>query len=260
LRDLVSYNEKHNEANGENNNDGENHNRSWNCGVEGPTDDPAITALRSRQQRNIVTTLFLSQGIPMLLGGDEIGRTQRGNNNAYCQDNEVSWFDWEHVDKEILEFTRRVIHLQGTHPAFRRRGWFKGRPVRGAGLGDIAWFRPDGREMVEEDWQQTHTKSFAVFLNGDALRELDDEGRQVRDDSFLLLFNAHHEPLTFTMPASSFGRVWHVLIDTADGLQMQPRVLSATEMITVPDRTILVLSRRSAVYSAPRSHEDPRRS
>ncbi len=259
LRDLVSYNEKHNEANGEDNNDGENHNRSWNCGVEGPTYDSAINTLRARQQRNIITTLFLSQGIPMLLGGDEVGRTQRGNNNAYCQDNEISWFDWEHVDKEILEFTRRVIHLQGTHPAFRRRGWFKGRPVRGGGLGDIAWFRPDGREMVEEDWQQTHTKSFAVFLNGDGLRELDDEGRLVRDDSFLLLFNAHHEPLAFTMPASSFGRVWHVLIDTADGLDMQPRALAAAETITVPDRTIVVLSRRSAVQSVPLSHADSRR-
>ena len=246
LRDLVSYNERHNEANGENGNDGESHNRSWDCGVEGPTDDPAVNALRSRQQRNILTTLFLSQGIPMLLGGDEIGRTQRGNNNAYCQDNEISWFDWNNVDKELLEFTRRLIHLHARHPAFRRRGWFKGRPVRGAGVGDIAWFRPDGKEMVDEDWLQTHTQSFTVFLNGDALRELDDDGRVVRDDSFLLLFNAHYEPLEFTIPAQSFGRTWTVVIDTSAGLDLEARALKAKQSLTVPDRTILVLSRRSS--------------
>jgi glycogen operon protein len=248
LRDLVSYNEKHNEANGEDNKDGESHNRSWNCGAEGPTDDAGVNELRSRQQRNILTTLFLSQGIPMLLGGDEIGRTQQGNNNAYCQDNEISWFDWEHVDRDLLEFTRRLIHLQATHPAFRRRGWFKGRALRGAGVADIAWFRPDGQEMVDEDWQQTHTKSFAVFLNGDALREIDDDGRPVRDQSFLLLFNAHHEPLAFTLPAASFGRIWDVVIDTAAGLDRQSQSLQAGKSVTLTDRTILVLSRASAAH------------
>jgi glycogen operon protein len=246
LRDLVSYNEKHNEENGESGHDGENHNRSWNCGVEGPTDDQAVNALRSRQQRNILTTLFLSQGIPMLLGGDEIGRTQRGNNNAYCQDNEISWFSWEQIDEDLLEFTRRLIHLQASHPAFRRRGWFKGRSVRGSSIGDIAWFRPDGKEMAEEDWQQARTNSFAVFLNGDALRELDDDGRPVRDDSFLLLFNAHHEPLTFTLPAASFGRRWDVILDTSAGLRLTPRILNAGENHTVADRTTLVLSRASS--------------
>ena len=243
LRDLVSYNEKHNEANGEDNNDGENHNRSWNCGVEGPTDDPAVLALRARQQRNFIATLLLSQGIPMLLGGDEIGRTQQGNNNAYCQDNEVSWFDWQKVDASLLEFTRRVVHLQARHPAFRRRRWFKGRPLRGSGVSDIAWFRPDGREMAEEDWQQPQMKSFAVFLNGDALRELDDEGRPIRDDSFLLLFNAHHEPLAFTLPAASFGRAWRVAIDTADLLNAAARPLEAEETIELRDRAMVVLER-----------------
>ena len=207
LRDLVSYNEKHNEANGEGNNDGESHNRSWNCGVEGPTDDEAVNQLRSRQQRNFITTLLLSQGIPMLLAGDELGRTQQGNNNAYCQDNELSWIDWDNGDAKLFEFTRRVIELQARHPVFRRRGWFKGQPVRRAGGSDIAWFRPDGVEMSDEDWNQEHAKAFAVFFNGDALRDRDEDGRAVRDDSFLLLFSAHDEALSFTMPAASVRRV-----------------------------------------------------
>jgi glycogen operon protein len=246
LRDLVSYNEKHNDANGEDGNDGESHNRSWNCGAEGPTDDTKVNALRARQQRNVLTTLLLSQGIPMLLGGDEMGRTQYGNNNAYCQDNEISWFNWQKVDHDLLEFTRRLIALHADHPAFRRRRWFKGCPVRGGGVGDIAWFRPDGKEMVDEDWQQPHTNSFGVFLNGNALRELDDEGRPVKDDSFLLLFNAHYEPLTFTMPAPSFGRVWRVIIDTGDGVDMKQRSYKAEESVMLPDRAMLVLTRGSA--------------
>jgi isoamylase len=245
LRDLVSYNEKHNEANGEGNNDGEGHNRSWNCGAEGPTDDPAVNRLRARQQRNFLTTLLLSQGIAMLLGGDELGRTQEGNNNAYCQDNEVSWFDWDQADDELLEFTRRLIRIQAEHPVFRRRGWFKGRPVRGAGVSDIAWFRPDGEEMSDQDWGEAHAKSFAVFLNGDALRELDDDGCPVRDDSFLLLFNAHDEPLNFRMPAASFGKSWSVLIDTAADLGAQPCSAGAGEHIDVAARSMVVTSRPS---------------
>jgi isoamylase len=244
LRDLVSYNEKHNEGNGEGNRDGESHNRSWNCGVEGPTDDPDINALRSRQQRNFLTTLLLSQGISMLLGGDEIGRTQRGNNNAYCQDNEISWFDWEHVDEELLEFTRRLIRLQAEHPVFRRRGWFKGRPLRGKGVSDIAWFRPDGDEMSEDDWQQPHAKAFAVFLNGDALREVDDDGTPIRDDSFLLLFNAHHEPLPFTMPPYKFGSRWKVRIDTA--MSHESAGVASGAALEVAGRSVVVLSRPSA--------------
>jgi isoamylase len=243
LRDLVSYNEKHNDANGEDNNDGESHNRSWNCGAEGPTDDNAVNALRSRQQRNFLTPLLLSQGIPMLLGGDELGRTQQGNNNAYCQDNEISWFDWDRVDDGLLEFTRRVIHIQAEHPVFRRRRWFKGRPLRGAGVSDIAWFRPDGAEMSDQDWTEGHAKSFAVFLNGDALRELDDDGRPVRDDSFLLLFNAHHESMMFTMPAATFGTDWKVLIDTATDDDAPTRTVVAGETIEIAARTVVVTSR-----------------
>jgi isoamylase len=243
LRDLVSYNEKHNEANGEGNNDGESHNRSWNCGAEGPSDDSGVTATRAKQQRNLLTTLLLSQGIPMLLGGDEIGRTQQGNNNAYCQDNELSWFDWKHADTELLAFTRRLIQLQAHHPVFRRRRWFKGRPLHGAGVSDIAWFRPDGEPMSEEDWQQGHAKSFAVFLNGHALRELDEEGQPIRDDSFLLLFNAHHETLTFTMPADPFGAGWHVAIDTASS-ESRDNTVAAGEAVDVADRAIVVLSSR----------------
>jgi glycogen operon protein len=243
LRDLVSYNEKHNEANGEHNRDGESHNRSWNCGVEGPSDDPGINALRRQQQRNFLTTLLLSQGISMLLGGDEIGRTQQGNNNAYCQDNEISWFDWEHVDEELLEFTRRLIRLQAQHPVFRRRGWFKGRPLRGRGVSDIAWFRPDGDEMSEDDWQQPHAKAFAVFLNGDALREVDDAGKPIRDDSFLLLFNAHHETLPFTMPPYRFGSRWKVLIDTA--MRHESASVASGAALDVSGRAVVVLSRPS---------------
>jgi isoamylase len=240
LRDLVSYNDKHNEANGEDNNDGDSHNRSWNCGAEGPTDDAEINALRSRQQRNFLTTTLLSQGISMLLGGDEIGRTQQGNNNAYCQDNEISWFDWDHIDRDLLEFTRRLIHLQAAHPVFRRRRWFKGRPLRGKGVGDIAWFRPDGVEMSDEDWQQPHAKSFAVFLNGDALRERDEEGRPIRDDSFLVLFNAHHEALSFTMPAEKFGSRWKVEIDTAGTHESSS--VAGEAALDVAGRSVVVLS------------------
>jgi isoamylase len=245
LRDLVSYNEKHNEANGEGNNDGESHNRSWNCGVEGPTSDPGINTLRNQMQRNYLTTVLLSQGIPMLLGGDEIGRTQRGNNNAYCQDNELSWFDWDHIDAPLLEYTRRVIKLQSEHPVFQRRRWFKGRPLRGSGVSDIAWFRPDGGEMSDQDWQEGFAKSFAVFLNGDALRELDEEGQPVRDDSFLLMFNAHHEPLTFVVPPESYGRSWRVQLNTVDPDDTRSGI-DFGQPLEIAGRAMLVLARTSA--------------
>ncbi|HKC56034.1 MAG TPA: glycogen debranching protein GlgX, partial [Vicinamibacterales bacterium] len=245
LRDLVSYNEKHNEANGENNQDGESHNRSWNCGAEGPADDPGVDALRARQQRNFITTLLLSQGIPMLLGGDEMGRTQQGNNNAYSQDNEISWFDWESMDRGLVEFTRRVIRLRNEHPVFRRRGWFKGRPLRGKGISDIAWLRPDAEAMSEEDWQQGFVKSLMVFLNGDALNDLDPDGRRVRDAAFLLMFNAHHEPLDFTLPAASFGEAWDVLIDTTTEMGERRARFTAGSVVKVEGRSILVLSRPS---------------
>jgi glycogen operon protein len=243
LRDLVSYNDKHNEANGEDNRDGESHNRSWNCGVEGPADDPAVGQLRARQQRNVIATVVLSQGIPMLLGGDEIGRTQQGNNNAYCQDNEISWFDWEHADRPLLEFTRRIIQLESDHPVFRRRGWFQGRGVRGGAVSDITWFRPDGEPMSEQDWQSGYAKSLAVFLNGDALRELDEDGNPVRDDSFLLLFNAHHEPLPFRMPAAAFGERWRVVVDSSTELGERDAEVAAGETIDTEARAMIVLSR-----------------
>jgi glycogen operon protein len=243
LRDLVSYNEKHNEANGENNQDGESHNRSWNCGVEGPTDDAEVNAIRARQQRNFVTSLMLSQGIPMLVGGDEIGRTQQGNNNAYCQDNELSWFDWQSADHGLFEFTRRVIRLRNEHPTFRRRGWFKGRPLRGRGISDIAWLRIDGESMSEEDWQQGFVKSLMVFLNGDELHELDEDGKRVRDASFLLLFNAHYEPLDFTLPSASFGESWTIVVDTATEVGERSATFTAGSAARVEGRSVLVLMR-----------------
>ena len=215
LRDLVSYNEKHNEANGEENRDGESHNRSWNQGAEGPTDDPEINARRARQQRNLLTTLLLSQGVPMLLGGDEIGRTQQGNNNAYCQDNEISWFDWEHADQQLLDFTRRLIQLRRDHPTFRRRGWFKGRPIHGDGASDIVWMQPHAAAMTEQDWTEWFAKSFMVFLNGDAMVARDEHGQPVHDDSFLVMFNAHTEPVTFTLPGPPLGERWTLVFDTA---------------------------------------------
>jgi glycogen operon protein len=217
LRDLVSYNEKHNEANGEENRDGESHNRSWNLGAEGPTEDAGINATRARQQRNFLATLLLSQGMPMLLGGDEIGRTQGGNNNAYCQDNEISWFDWEHADRELLGFTRRLIALRLGHPVFRRRRWFRGAPHTPGAPADIAWFRPDGVEMSEQDWNEWFAKSFVVFLNGDALPGRDERGRPVRDDSFLLLFNSHVDTVTFRLPETVRGDRWVPLLATESG-------------------------------------------
>jgi glycogen operon protein len=176
LNDLVTYNEKHNDANGEDNNDGESHNRSWNCGVEGPTDDPEINKLRDRQKRNLLTTLFLSQGVPMLVAGDEIGRTQHGNNNAYCQDNEISWLNWDEADNDLLAFTQKLIKLRKDHPVFRRRRWFQGRPVKGKGLEDIAWFLPEGTEMEDENWNHDFARSLGVFLNGQGIHSLGPKG------------------------------------------------------------------------------------
>jgi isoamylase len=217
LRDLVSYNEKHNEANGEDNNDGESHNRSWNCGAEGPTDDTGINALRARQERNILTTLLLSQGVPMICHGDELGRTQSGNNNGYCQDSELTWINWAEVDSDLLEFTRNVSALRANHPVFRRRRFFSGKPVgrRGQdGLPDIAWFAPDGDEMTDEDWGASFAKSVAVFLNGHGISHRDARGQRVLDDSFVLCFNAHYESLEFTLPPKEFGASWGLVVYT----------------------------------------------
>ena len=242
LADLTAYNEKHNEANGEGNADGESHNRSWNCGAEGPTDDPDILELRARQRRNLLTTLFLSQGIPMLLGGDEMARTQGGNNNAYCQDNEVSWFDWLDGDIALGLFTQRLIEFRKSHPVFRRRRYFQGRPLHGETVADIAWFRPDGVEMTEEDWQTGHAKSMAVFLNGEAIPTPDPRGERIIDDSFLVVFNAHHEELTFTCPGEAIGKSWVNVLSTDDGLVGGERYDAGGE-VSLVGRSVLVLRR-----------------
>jgi isoamylase len=216
LADLVSYNEKHNDANGENNRDGDSTNRSWNCGVEGPTDDPAIRALREQQKRNFLTTLMLSQGVPMILAGDELGRTQRGNNNAYCQDNPISWIDWSNPDAMLIDFTRRLIQLRREHPIFRRRGWFAGAPANGSRLNDLEWFRPDGAQMYPDDWGVGYAKTLGAFLNGDAITERDRAGAQIADDSFFLMFNSYREPMEFKLPPKKYGREWTIVLDTAD--------------------------------------------
>jgi isoamylase len=245
LRDLVSYNDKHNEANGEGNRDGESHNRSWNCGVEGETDDLEVAELRAQQQRNFIATLFLSQGVPMLLHGDETGRTQGGNNNGYCQDNDITWLDWSHVDQDLCAFTARVSALRRDHPVFRRRRFFDGRPVRrrgaGAPLPDIAWFTPDAREMAEEDWEAGFGKSVAVFLNGDGIPDRNARGDRVTDDSFIMIFNAHDGSIDFTLPAAEYGAKWEVVLDTATPQLAEPALAAATSAITVEARSLAVL-------------------
>ncbi|HEY1344717.1 MAG TPA: glycogen debranching protein GlgX [Streptosporangiaceae bacterium] len=218
LADLVSYDRKHNKANGEGGADGTDDNRSWNCGVEGPTADRAVHDLRARQQRNLLATLFCSQGVPMLLAGDELGRTQGGNNNAYCQDNEVSWVDWSLADRQsaLLEFARELAAFRREHPVFRRRRFFRG-GGGGDGLADIAWLTPPGREMADQDWKTPYARAMMVFLNGDAITEPGPRGEPVRDDTFLILVSANKDPVTFTLPGPDFGRCWAVTLDTAAG-------------------------------------------
>ncbi|MBM7279416.1 glycogen debranching protein GlgX [Gordonia rubripertincta] len=244
LRDLVSYNEKHNEANGEDNRDGESHNRSWNCGVEGPTDDPEINALRARQQRNILATLFLSQGTPMLAHGDEIGRTQQGNNNVYCQDSELSWVDWSLAEEnaDLLEFTRKAIALRTAHPVFRRRRFFGGKPIRwGDQARDIAWLTPAGVEMTSEDWDSGFGKSLAVFFNGKGLGEKDERGEWVVDDSFFICFNAHYEPIDFHLPPEQYGSEWVGELDTTHPTGDSDLTAASGHSVTVGGRSVLVL-------------------
>jgi glycogen operon protein len=276
LTDLVSYNRKHNEANGEDGADGTNDNRSWNCGAEGPTSDPAVRELRARQRLNFLATLLTSQGVPMLLAGDELGRTQRGNNNAYCQDNETSWVDWNMAEEEssLLEFARGVAELRRNHPVFRRRRFFTGPADGGAGRpGDIAWFTPSGREMTDADWKTGYAKAMGVFLNGDAITEPDPRGERVRDETFLLLFSADSQPARFTLPAEDFGHTWEVVLDTgaagpADGgppataisgngmphpalpgseaavaAQVEPREHQARSTVKLAGRSMMVLRR-----------------
>ena len=246
LRDMVTYNGKHNEANGEDNRDGADDNRSWNCGTEGESEDPEIRDLRSRQQRNMIATLLLSQGVPMIAHGDEVGRTQQGNNNTYCQDNELSWIDWEHVDQELLEFTRAATALRAAHPVLRRRRFFFGTRTRvpASLLPDIEWFRVDGGEMTDEDWHSGFAKSLGVYLNGSAITEPDDEGRPVSDDSFLVLFNAHWEPLEFAVPDARFGELWSVALDTASPNAPGRTEIKAGSTVLVEARSLLVLLTR----------------
>ncbi|WP_251091917.1 glycogen debranching protein GlgX [Streptomyces sp. Caat 7-52] len=258
LRDLVSYNDKHNEANGEDNRDGESHNRSWNCGAEGDTDDPAVLELRARQQRNLLATLLLSQGIPMLCHGDELGRTQRGNNNAYCQDDEISWIDWGLAEEQrsLVEFTRRLIALRAAHPVLRRRRFFRGETATNAEqpLPDLMWLRPDAREMTRRDWQRGDAHSVGVFLNGDAIAERDPYGRRMVDDSFLLLVNGYWETVDFRLPDDSFGERWTTLIDTAepDGIPDESERKAGTRL-RVEARSLVLLSRPSR--AAPRGRK-----
>jgi glycogen operon protein len=244
LRDLVSYNDKHNQANGEDNRDGESHNRSWNCGVEGPTDDPDIERLRARQQRNILATLMLSQGTPMIAHGDELGRTQNGNNNVYCQDGPIAWMDWSLAEKnsDLLEFTQRVIALRSAHPVFRRRRFFAGRPIRsGDQPRDIAWLTPSGEEMTEEDWDSGFGRSLAVFLNGSGINEKDVRGRLVVDDDFLMCFNAHYEPIVFRVPTDFYANEWTGELDTAHPTGSSTVSAKAGSALLVRERSLLVL-------------------
>jgi glycogen operon protein len=243
LTDLVSYNEKHNEANGEENRDGESHNRSWNSGVEGPTDDPTVLTLRARQQRNFLATLLLSQGVPMILHGDELGRTQRGNNNTYAQDSELSWIHWDEADLPLVEFTAAVSRLRKEHPTFRRSRFFDGRPVRrgeGEPLPDLVWLNSDGGEMQPEDWDQRLNLSVGVFLNGHGIRERDARGQEVTDVNFLVCFNANPEDIEFTLPSEEYSPAWEIVVDTAgEGADSVPRPAGAKQPVLA--RSLVVL-------------------
>ena len=260
LHDLVSYDNKHNEANGEDNRDGSDDNRSWNHGVEGPTDDANVLDLRARQSRNMLATLMLSQGVPMMLHGDEISRTQHGNNNAYCQDNELTWMSWKDTEKhtELFTFASELIAFRRVHPVFRRKRFFDGRPThRGAGPEDIAWFTPDGAHMSEEDWEATFGKAITVYLNGDGIHDRDPRGEWVRDDSFVLFFNAHYEDIDFTVPGKEYGAQWQIVVNTDTGevdkhtsvgfgIETDPDTIgdvAAADKVTVTARSLLVLQR-----------------
>jgi glycogen operon protein len=246
LRDLVSYNEKHNEANGEDNNDGESHNRSWNHGVEGPTDDPEVLALRAREQRNFIATLLLSQGVPMLLHGDELGRTQDGNNNTYAQDSEISWVHWDRADQPLVEFTAAVSRLRHSHPTFRRKRFFTGTTVRtgdGERLNDIVWLHPEGRPMEEADWDNG-SKTIGMYLNGHGIAGLDDRGNTITDDHFLLYFNAG-DPLEVVLPPDEYADAWDVVIDTA-GTADGGDTCKAGASIRLESRSVVVLRQHVA--------------
>lgn len=241
LHDLVSYNDKHNEANGEENRDGANDNASWNCGAEGPTEDPAIRALREKQKRNLLATLLLSQGVPMILAGDEFGHTQNGNNNAYCQDNELAWLDWDldGAQKKLLEFARRLVKLRQEQPVLHRRRFFQGRAIRGADIKDIAWFEPSGKEMTDEAWTADFMRCLGVVWSGE-VNEVDERGERITGDTFMMLFNAHHEPIPFTLPPLRAREVWERLLDTAD-VDAEPAIVDAAKPYPLQGRSQVVL-------------------
>jgi glycogen operon protein len=253
LRDLVSYVEKHNEANGEDNRDGADDNRSENFGVEGPTDDPAVLTARARQQRNFIATLLLSQGVPMLLHGDELGRTQQGNNNAYAQDNEITWVDWEGADRPLLEFTAALSRLRRDHPTFRRRRFFEGRPVRreeGAPVQDIAWLRPDGTLMQPEDWDSGFGRAIGVFLNGLGIQERDRRGEPIRDRHFIILFNGGDDGIDFHVPEVEYSPDWEVVIDTA-GRRADSAIIRPGDDIRLEARSLILLSEHPRIEREP---------
>jgi glycogen operon protein len=225
--------------------DGEGHNRSSNHGAEGDTEDPDVIALRERQKRNFITTLALSLGVPMILGGDEMSRTQHGNNNAYCQDNEISWYDWSQRDEHLamLGFTRRLMEFRKQHPIFRRRRFFQGREIHGSGVSDIGWFNPDGEEMTDEQWNAGFAKSIGIFLNGEEIPDPDEHGERIVDDCFLLMFNAGEDQVTFTLPAGRWGEVWETALDTNEPLSEDAAVYKAGDDVSVENRSIVVLRR-----------------
>jgi len=248
LQDLVSYNSKHNEANGEENRDGTDNNRSWNCGAEGPTDASEINQLRARQKRNFLATLLLSQGVPMMLAGDELGHTQVGNNNAYCQDNEISWLNWDpnKRDNELLAFVRRLIALRRDHPVLRRRSFFQGRRIKGAGIKDIVWLQPDGREMTDQEWNQQFARSLGVLLSGEAADELDERGKLIRDSTFAILMNSHHEEIRFILPTRNPHTGWVTLVDTScQTSQNAKRFYSAGDAYPLQARSLALLVERA---------------
>jgi isoamylase len=243
LRDLVSYNDKHNDANGEDGNDGTDDNRSWNCGVEGPSDDAGIESLRDRQERNFLATLLLSQGVPMILHGDELGRTQNGNNNTYAQDSELSWVHWDEADQGLIEFTGAITRLRREHPTFRRSRFFDGRPVlRGAGepLPDVEWMKPDGTPMTPDDWDSGFGRTLGIYLNGQGISGMDARGERVTDVSFLVYYSAHDEPVPLTLPDADHGTSWDVIVDTA-GDHVDGASLAAGDSCSMNSHTLLVL-------------------
>ncbi len=256
LTDLVSYNEKHNLANGEENRDGDSHNNSWNCGAEGPTDDPVIQSLRARQRRNFLATLFLSQGVPMLTAGDEFGRTQNGNNNAYCQDNALSWLTWQRdaASQSLLDFTQRLIQLRRSHPIFRRPKFFQGRKIRGSEIKDIMWFSPQGREMTDEEWRFDYVRCLGMLLGGDTMDVRDAHGEAIRDETFLLLLNAHFEPVNFTLPGREDVH-WELILDTEveTGFAEKGCVLHAGAALELLDRSLCLLRLHTGSHSHARS-------